>query len=266
MSVRDVDLIMRGVTIPRHRRWFLEHRALEVDAPWPGDRAPDFVLERRVTGDGPGERVGLSDFRGRMVLVVFGSWTCPPFRREAEHIAALHDEIDDLEIVLIYTAEPHPVDGDYPVPENGRDGVAIPTAVTRADRMAAAGTCALAFPAAVTMLVDDMDDSVARTYAGRPDRLYLIDREGTIHWRSAPGPHGFDLDAAERAIETLRAAGGITPMTPTDRWQRAARAVDRLRYQVPPPRRIPPWRRYTVRYHRRRVLRRWKRRGTPRTP
>ena len=48
-------------------------------------------------------------------------------------------------------------------------------------------------------VVDDFDDSTDAAYSGWPERLYLIDREGRVAYKSKPGPFGFkpaDLEAA----------------------------------------------------------------------
>ena len=69
------------------------------------------------------------------------------------------------------------------------------------------------------LLVDDMANSVERAYEAYPDRLVLIDREGRVAYRSAPGPNGFKpeelLDAirAERESGLLTAPAAVSPAT-----------------------------------------------------
>ena len=43
-----------------------------------------------------------------------------------------------------------------------------------------------------------------RAYAALPDRLYLIDAEGRIAYKSGQGPMGFKPEELEAAITTLR--------------------------------------------------------------
>ena len=62
-------------------------------------------------------------------------------------------------------------------------------------------TLGIRFPA----LIDGMDNSVERQYTGWPDRLMLIDIEGRLVFKSAPGPFGFkpsDLESAR--VKLLR--------------------------------------------------------------
>jgi len=57
-------------------------------------------------------------------------------------------------------------------------------------------------------IVDNFDDSTDKAYSGWPDRLYVIDREGKIAYKSAPGPFGFKPADMERA---LTATSAVTP-------------------------------------------------------
>lgn len=54
------------------------------------------------------------------------------------------------------------------------------------------------------MVVDEMNNAVDKAYAALPERLYLIDTNGKIIFKSGPGPWGFDLDGWEKAIERVR--------------------------------------------------------------
>ena len=45
--------------------------------------------------------------------------------------------------------------------------------------------------AVIKAVVDDIDDSTDTKYTGWPERLYLIDRDGRVAYKSQPGPFGF---------------------------------------------------------------------------
>lgn len=49
-------------------------------------------------------------------------------------------------------------------------------------------------------VIDDMSNVVDTAYAALPERLYIVDSEGIIRYRSDPGPWGFNVDAWEKAI------------------------------------------------------------------
>ena len=54
-------------------------------------------------------------------------------------------------------------------------------------------------------LVDRMDDQVAIDYAAMPERLYLIDRDGSVAYRGGMGPMFFRPREWEEAIQELLA-------------------------------------------------------------
>lgn len=58
----------------------------------------------------------------------------------------------------------------------------------------------------IPALVDDFHNSTDTTYAGWPDRLYVVDREGRIAYKSSPGPFGFKPAEMERALADLLGA------------------------------------------------------------
>ena len=61
------------------------------------------------------------------------------------------------------------------------------------------------------LLVDDMHDRVGHTYSGMPDRLYLIDRDGRIAYKSGRGPFGFKTRELEQALIMLLLDQGTPP-------------------------------------------------------
>ena len=82
--------------------------------------------------------------------------------------------------------------------------MASPT--TLAERCATAETCttklALRFPA----VIDNLDNSTEEAYTAWPDRLYVIDREGRVAYKSKPGPYGFKPAEVEQTLQRLFAA------------------------------------------------------------
>ncbi len=52
------------------------------------------------------------------------------------------------------------------------------------------------------VVVDRVNDEVARAYGALPDRLYLVGRGGRVAFQGDPGPFGFRPDDLARAIET----------------------------------------------------------------
>jgi hypothetical protein len=51
--------------------------------------------------------------------------------------------------------------------------------------------CTASLKLSVPTLLDKVDNSVNRTYAGWPDRMYIVDQTGHIAYMGKPGPWGF---------------------------------------------------------------------------
>ena len=106
---------------------------------------------------------------------------------------------DKVEFLLVYIREAHPTDG-WQVPANQRDGVLLATPKSIEQREENATSCVRSLGIHFTTLVDNMDNKVELDYAGWPDRLYLVGKDGRIGWKSAPGPAGFRPPELEAAI------------------------------------------------------------------
>ncbi len=169
---------------------------LEAAAPKVGERAPEFKAERlSADGKATGGLVSLSDFHGRPLALMFGSWTCPIYRGQIDRFNEIYDELRDrLKFLLIYTHEAHPEDG-WQVDINHAQHVVYDQPTTSEGRAEIAAACMHYHAMTMPVALDDMDDSIERAYAGAPERLYLIDANGIVRHRSPPGP--FQLDAIE---------------------------------------------------------------------
>jgi len=51
------------------------------------------------------------------------------------------------------------------------------------------------------VLIDGLDDALARAYGAWPDRLSLIRRDGRLAFQGGEGPFGFRAEELEAAIE-----------------------------------------------------------------
>lgn len=167
-----------------------------------GEVAPDFTLNSI-----DGEPVNLTSVLGQQpVVLIFGNFTCGPFRSQSGNIEKLYQRYKDrARIFLIYVREAHPSDGWW-MASNERVGIGVPQPVTDADRLAVASTCRRHFgfdQLDLPFLVDYVDDRVGATYSGMPNRLYLIDREGRVAFKSGRGPFGFKPRELEQALLLL---------------------------------------------------------------
>ena len=164
------------------------------------DSAPDFTLK---TNDGARE-LTLSKLVGpKPVVLIFGNFTCGPFRGQAGNFEKMYHRYKDrATFVMVYVREAHPTDG-WRMESNDRVGVAHRQPQSYAERVDVAQTCgkrlALSFP----MLVDTIDDRVGALYSGMPGRFYLIDRAGKIAFKNGRGPYGFKPAELEQSLVLL---------------------------------------------------------------
>lgn len=173
-----------------------------------GSFAPDFEAERLTAqAERSGEMFRLSSLRGKVTALMFGSYTCPvcssKMPRHQEVFLELRNEV---EFIWVYTFEAHAYD-EWQTDSNEARGVRINAHRNLDDRADAASECMLGAGLTIPMVMDDMDNSITRLYNGAPERLYVIDRESKITFRSDIGPFdGQDLEDwyAELLAQTKR--------------------------------------------------------------
>jgi type I thyroxine 5'-deiodinase len=90
---------------------------------------------------------------------------------------------------------------------NLRQGLVYAQPTSEDERAEVAEACVLGLDLQMPMVLDDMSNEVDEAYSALPERLYVIDAEGTIVWRSGPGPWGFDLDGFEAALRAQAELG-----------------------------------------------------------
>jgi len=109
---------------------------------------------------------------------------------------------------VVYILEAHPVDA-WQDEDNQKEKIAVASPTSVAERCQVAGACTTRLALRIPAIIDDLDNSTERAYTAWPDRLYLIDREGRVAYKSKPGPFGFkpaDLEAALARVAPASAA------------------------------------------------------------
>ena len=105
----------------------------------------------------------------------------------------------------MYLKEIHPTDG-WQVKENEEDTVLIRQHQSMDERVEVGQACMLKLALEPPALVDEMDDAVAKAYAGMPERLYFIGSDGRVVYKGGMGPMFFRPAEWERAIRDYLAA------------------------------------------------------------
>jgi hypothetical protein len=87
----------------------------------------------------------------------------------------------------VYIREAHPLGGPRRTPKEFQ----VEDPKTLAQRQQVAEDFAKKVKLSVPILVDTIDDQVEQAYAGWPDRIYILDKDGKIVHKGGPGPAGF---------------------------------------------------------------------------
>lgn len=109
---------------------------------------------------------------------------------------------DTVEFFVVYIGEAHPSDA-WQLPSNVKDKVIYKAPTNAEERNALADVCVVRLGIKLPALVDGIDDATEKAYSGWPDRLYLIDRDGRVAYKSRPGPFGFKPADLEEALKRL---------------------------------------------------------------
>lgn len=165
-----------------------------------GPAAPDFSLK---TQDGK-QTIRLGELRGaKPIVLVFGNFTCGPFRSMYPLVDELCQRHQDRATFLaVYVREAHPTDG-WRMESNDAVGVEPAQPATYDERVAVAQRRQATLNYSMPLVVDEINDPVGNAYSGMPARLYLIDAEGKAAYKSGRGPFGFKPVELEQALVML---------------------------------------------------------------
>ena len=107
---------------------------------------------------------------------------------------------DKVAFYAVYILEAHPSDV-WQMQQNVRENVVFASPRDYDERSNVAQSCerklGIKFPA----LIDGFDNIVEKAYTGWPDRMYLIDAQGRVVYKSRPGPFGFKPAELEAALQ-----------------------------------------------------------------
>ncbi len=163
------------------------------------ESAPDFTLNSL-----DGKEVTLSKvINDKPTVLIFGNFTCGPFRSQSGNIEKLYERYKDrANFYLVYVREAHPSDGWW-MQSNQRAGIDLSQPKDNSQRRIVAETCQKHLVLSIPFLVDTIDDQVGSVYSGMPNRLYLIDQQGRIAFKNGRGPFGFHPRQLEQALVFL---------------------------------------------------------------
>ena len=103
---------------------------------------------------------------------------------------------------MVYILEAHPSDV-WQMQSNLKDQVVFASPRNEEERAFVAGACVRKLGIKFPAVLDGFDNTVEKAYTGWPDRLYLINRDGKVAYKSRPGPFGFEPDELKAALEKI---------------------------------------------------------------
>ena len=86
---------------------------------------------------------------------------------------------------------------------NIRDNVVFASPRDEDERSLVAGTCVRKLGIKFPAVLDEFDNHVERAYTGWPDRIYLIDTQRRVRYKSRPGPFGFQPNELATALKQI---------------------------------------------------------------
>ena len=106
---------------------------------------------------------------------------------------------DRVAFYIVYIQEAHASDV-WQMQSNVKQGVVFASPKSFDEREAVAESCVRNLHIEIPALLDNFQNTTEVAYTGWPDRLYLIDKDGTVRYKSAAGPFGFNPKALDAAI------------------------------------------------------------------
>lgn len=158
-----------------------------VDARFaPGVDAPAFTIRNL-----DGKPVSLSKYRGKPTVILFGSFTSPTFRDKAPVFDTMKkDYRNKANFIIVYTREAYP-NNEWEVQRNVDEQIRVGQHTTIEERTRLAKLTAEGMKIDMDVLVDEMDDGVAKAYDAMPNGCVILDAQGKIvrkqKWADAYG-------------------------------------------------------------------------------
>ena len=165
-------------------------------SPLVGHPAPDVVLYRP-----DGRSFPLSSLRGRPLVLVLGSYTCPQLRNGVPEVVRLYERYGSrARFLLAYMREAHPDGEAWQSTINRREGIRLPEARSLPERAEHAALCRKRLEIPFETALDGLDGKAEAAFSAFPSRVFVIDAAGTVTFSSALDVESFRPEALEAAI------------------------------------------------------------------
>jgi hypothetical protein len=98
--------------------------------------------------------------------------------------------------LTVYIREAHPTD-EWQMTANETDSICYRQPRTTAARVAIANDFQSRFHYELPLVVDAIENPADRSYAGWPERFYIVSERGVIAYKGQTGPFGFHPEEVE---------------------------------------------------------------------
>ena len=208
MTMSSGDTMMEGAAASRRPKspQTAGNAATKPSAgPAVGDAAPEFTLNKL-----DGAQVSLASMKGRVIVLVFGSYSAPTFRNRAPGLEKLRSDLGTrATFFVVYSREAYPT-GDWEISRNKDDGISVEQPRSIDARKSAAITARDKLKLTTPIILDTIGNDTATAYGAGVNSAYVIGRDGTIVARQ----QWFEPIALRRALD---AATATTPAKPATR-------------------------------------------------
>ncbi len=102
---------------------------------------------------------------------------------------------DQANFLMVYIEEAHP--------GNTVEGRQVFAHESDADRQELAELCTTSKSLTLPTVLDKLDNAVEIAYAAFPDRIYVLDSDGIVRYKTQPGPRGWDVVEPRAALDRL---------------------------------------------------------------
>jgi len=109
---------------------------------------------------------------------------------------------DRAAFYVVYIEEAHASDV-WQLDINRKQDVVFAAPRSLEERTNVADSCVRKLNIHMPALLDDFQNSTERAFTGWPDRLYVIDRDGRVAYKSKPGPFGFKPQEMRQRLQQL---------------------------------------------------------------
>ena len=108
-----------------------------------------------------------------------------------------------MAFLAVYIVEAHPSDV-WQMESNIKDNVVFASPKSEDERALVAGACVRKLGIKFPAVLDQFENTTEKAYTGWPDRIYLIDANGRVAYKSKPGPFGFKPEGLRGALAQLK--------------------------------------------------------------